>query len=144
VDSYDPKTGNVIWHCDWRFSKMPLRTVASPVAGAGLIFANAGDGDGSRDTIALRPGDAGNGAKAEVVWQDRKSFPYVPCLLTQGDYLFSVNDAGVAACHPRPHGRAYLERAAGSAMTASPVLVDGKVYAAGKTDRSTCRRGDDV
>jgi outer membrane protein assembly factor BamB len=132
VDSYDPRTGNVLWHCDWKFARMPLRTVASPVAGAGLIFANAGDGDGSRDAVAIRPGGNGNGEKGEVVWQDRKSFPYVPCMLTQGDYLFSVTDSGIAACHRARTGERIWSERLGSPVTASPVLVDGKIYATGE------------
>jgi outer membrane protein assembly factor BamB len=132
VDAYDPQTGNAIWHCDWSFARMPLRTVASPVAGAGLVFANAGDGDGSRDTIALRPGGNGSGSKGAVVWQDRKSFPYVPCMLTQGDYLFTVTDAGVAACHRALTGERVWSERLGSPVTASPVLVNGRVYATGE------------
>jgi outer membrane protein assembly factor BamB len=131
VTGYDPATGALNWHCDWPFDRKPLRTVASPVAGAGLVFANAGDGDGSRDLIAVRPGGKGE-AKGQVVWQERKSFPYVPCLLTQGDHLFSVNDAGVAACHVARTGERVWSERLGSPVTASPVLVDGKVYAAGE------------
>jgi outer membrane protein assembly factor BamB len=130
ITAYDPETGNVHWNCDWPFDRKPLRTVASPVEGAGLIFANAGDGDGSRDLIAVRPGKKGV-KDGEIVWQERKSFPYVPTLLTYGKYLFSVNDAGIAACHVAATGERVWNERLGSSMTASPVLIDGKVYAAG-------------
>jgi outer membrane protein assembly factor BamB len=132
VDAYDPATGSVNWTCDWPHAKKPLRTVASPVAGAGMIFANAGDGDGSRDMIALRPGTKGDGTKGAVVWQESKSLPYVPCMLVQGDYLYSVNDAGVAACHRAATGEKVWSERLGSPVTASPILVDGKVYAVGE------------
>jgi outer membrane protein assembly factor BamB len=131
VTAYDPAKGGINWHCEWTFAKRPLRTVASPVAGAGLIFANAGDGDGSRDMIALKPGSKSD-PKGSVVWQERKSFPYVPCMLVQGDYLFTVNDAGVAACHLARTGESVWSERLGSPMSSSPVLIDGKVYAAGE------------
>jgi outer membrane protein assembly factor BamB len=132
VDAYDPESGAVNWHCDWKFAQRPLRTVASPIAGAGLIFANAGDGDGSRDSIAVRPGRKGDPTKADVVWQERKSFPYVPCMLSLGEYLYSVNDSGVAACHVARTGERVWSERLGSPVTASPILVDGKVIAPGE------------
>jgi outer membrane protein assembly factor BamB len=103
--------------------------VASPVAAAGLVVACAGDGDGSRHLIAVRPGGKG---PASVAWEDRKAFPYVPTPLALGDHLFSVNDAGVAACHVVATGEEVWSRRLGEPVTASPVLVDGKVYAAGE------------
>lgn len=132
--AYDPETGTVNWQCDWPYAnpKKPLRTVASPVEGSGLIFANAGDGDGSRDMIAIRPGAKGAGTGGAVVWQESKSLPYVPCMLTKGDYLFSVNDAGFAACHRADNGTRIWSERLGSPVTASPVLVDDKVYAVGE------------
>lgn len=129
VTAYDPATGEVRWNCDWPFSRKPLRTVASPVAAGALVFASAGDGDGSRDAIAVRPGGNGEGTTGQVVWQERKSFPYVPCLLAYGEHLFSVNDTGVAACHSARTGERVWGERLGSPVTASPVLVDGKVYA---------------
>jgi outer membrane protein assembly factor BamB len=132
VTAYDPETGAANWHCEWPFARRPLRTVASPVAGAGLIFANSGNGEGSRDTIAVRPANKADGTRAEVAWQESKSFPYVPCMLVAGDYLFSVNDAGVAACHRARTGERVWSERLGSSVTASPVLIDGKVYAAGE------------
>jgi outer membrane protein assembly factor BamB len=134
VTAYDPETGSVNWNCDWPHAnpKKPLRTVASPVTSGGLIFANAGDGDGSRDAIALRPGAKGTAASGTVVWQESKSLPYVPCMLTRGEYLFSVNDHGVAACHKAATGEKVWNERLGSPMTASPILVDDKVFAAGE------------
>jgi outer membrane protein assembly factor BamB len=132
VAAYDPESGAVIWQCAWPFARRPLRTVASPVAGAGLVFANAGDGDGSRDMIAVRPGNKSDGAKGEVVWQESKSFPYVPTLLPQGDYLFSVSDAGIAACHQAATGKRIWSERLGSTVSASPILVGDKIYAAGE------------
>jgi outer membrane protein assembly factor BamB len=129
VSAYDPATGALNWNCDWPFAGRPLRTVASPIAGSGLIFANAGDGDGSRDMIALHPGDKKTGKSGKLAWQERKSFPYVPCMLSLGDLLFTVNDKGIAACTEAQTGKPIWSERLASAVTASPVLIDGKVYA---------------
>jgi outer membrane protein assembly factor BamB len=132
VTAYDPANGDVNWNCDWAFAGRPLRTVASPIAGAGLIFASAGDGDGSRDMIALQPGSKSAGAAGRVAWQERKSFPYVPCMLCQGDYLFTVNDKGIAACYVARTGETVWTERLGSLFSASPILINGKVIAAGE------------
>jgi outer membrane protein assembly factor BamB len=132
VTAYDPASGDVNWNCDWPFAGRPLRTVASPIAGAGLIFASAGDGDGSRDMIALQPGNKSEGATGKLAWQERKSFPYVPCMLCQGDYLYSVNDKGLAACHSARTGDTIWSERLGSPFSASPILVNGNVIAAGE------------
>jgi outer membrane protein assembly factor BamB len=132
VTAYDPESGAVNWNCDWTFPKKPLRTVASPVAGAGLIFANAGDGDGSRDMIAVQPGSKGDGSAGKVVWQESKSFPYVPSLIADGNYLFSVTDNGIAACHQAQTGKRIWSERLGGPVSASPVLVGDRIYAAGE------------
>jgi outer membrane protein assembly factor BamB len=132
VSAYDPASGDVNWNCQWPFARKPLRTVASPVEGAGLVFANAGDGDGSRDMIAVRPGTKADGGKAEVAWQESKSFPYVPTLLPHGDYLFSVSDSGIAACHQAASGKRIWNERLGSPVSASPILVGDRIYVSGE------------
>jgi outer membrane protein assembly factor BamB len=132
ITSYDPENGKVNWHYAWQFTGMALRTVASPVAIDGLVVATSGDGSGARDAIAVRvPAKAGD--RPELVWEDRRAFPYVPCLLPYKGHLYGVTDKGVAACHVAATGEeVWSERLVGgkgNGFTASPVLVDDKVYA---------------
>ena len=37
--------------------------------------------------------------RTNLVWQDEKSYSYVPTLLASGDFLYCVNDDGFASCH---------------------------------------------
>jgi outer membrane protein assembly factor BamB len=131
ITSYQPDDGSVNWTYAWGFAKMPLRTVASPLAAAGLIVANSGDGAGDRDAIAIRPG-VGELTEKNLVWQVRKTFPYVPCLLAKGDYLYGVNDEGAALCIAAKTGEVVWSERLNSPMTASPLLIDGAVYAFGE------------
>ncbi len=129
MTGYDPRTGTENWHCGWPAARMPLRTVGSPVLADGLIVATAGDGAGDRLAIGVRPGGRGEESAADIVWEDRKTLPYVPSPLALGEHLYTVNDAGFAACHLARTGElVWQERLSGS-VTASPILVDGKVYA---------------
>ena len=132
VTSYNPADGTENWHYTWTFTTHPLRTVASPIEAAGLVIANAGEGGSGRHLIALRTDGKGDVTKTNLAWEDLKSFSYVPTLLASGDYLYSVNDQGFASCHQAKNGDEVWTKRLGSAVTASPVLIDGKVYAIGE------------
>jgi outer membrane protein assembly factor BamB len=128
ITSYEPRTGNENWSYTWTFVTKPLRTVGSPIVSNGMVFACSGDGDGSRHAIAVKLGGTGDVSKSALVWENRRTLPYVPTLLTLGDHIYSVNDAGIAACHVAKTGEEVWSNRLGGAVTASPILVDGKVY----------------
>ncbi len=131
LTGYDPKTGHENWNYTWKFKKMALRTVASPIAHDGLVFLNSGDGSGERAMIAVKLGGEGDVSATNLAWENRKTFPYVPTLLASGEYLFGVNDDGFAFCWVAKTGEEVWSERLGSPMWASPILVNGKIYAAG-------------
>jgi outer membrane protein assembly factor BamB len=131
VTSYQPQTGTENWHWTWTFDGMALRTVSSPIFSQGLIFANSGDGSGARHTVAIKAGGKGDVTKANLVWENNKrGVPYVPCMLAWGDHIFFVHDKGFAACFEARTGKTiWNERLSDADISASPVLIDGKIYA---------------
>jgi outer membrane protein assembly factor BamB len=129
ITSYNPMTGKENWNYAWEFAGMPLRTVASPIYHAGMIFANSGDGGGARHTLALKIDDREGPKKVSLAWEEKKTFPYVPTMLAYGDFLFYVNDSGHAGCCVAATGKTVWLESLGGNMTASPVLIDGKIYA---------------
>jgi outer membrane protein assembly factor BamB len=130
ITGYDLASGARNWHWRWHFSGMPLRTVASPIFGAGLIFFGGGDGGGDRHFVAIQPGQKGNPSSARLAWgQEKRLLPYVPCYLAQGDHLFWVNDTGLAGCSLARTGEIVWTARLGGVVYSSPVLIDGKVYA---------------
>src|SRR5262249_32264649 len=63
-------------------------------------------------------------------WENRKDFPYVPTPLVHGEHIYFVNDAGFAGCYHAASGkRSWFERLADTGFHASPLLINGKVYA---------------
>jgi outer membrane protein assembly factor BamB len=135
ITAYNPKDGKEIWTYTWSFDRMALRTVASPIVADGVIIANSGDGSGERNQIAVRLGGTGDVTNTHFAWGIKvdKESPYVPCLLSSGPYVFGVNDFGIAACHIAKTGEKVwsellLDRKA-QLMSASPLLIDGKIYA---------------
>jgi outer membrane protein assembly factor BamB len=132
VSGYNPQTGGENWVWNWNFVGMALRTVASPVAGLGLIFVNSGDGSGARHSIAVKVGDKGDVTATNLAWEKKRDMPYVPGMLLSGNYLFSTNDRGLASCQDAKTGEVLWYERLGGDITASPVLIDGKIYTANK------------
>ena len=132
VTAYNPDDGSVYWNYVWTFPHNPLRTVASPIMAGGLVIANAGEGGAGRSLLALRPDGKGDLTKTHLAWEDQKSFSYVPTLLASGDYIYAVTDKGFASCHQAKTGAEVWTHRLGGDVSASPVLIDGKVYAAGE------------
>jgi outer membrane protein assembly factor BamB len=128
ISGYEPDTGREKWHWSWHFSNMPLRTVGSPVYSQGIVFAASGDGSGERHMVAVRAGGKGDVTATNLVWQRKRDFPYVPTILAYDDYLFYVNDLGVASCRRALTGATIWSHRLESSVTASPVIVDGKMY----------------
>jgi outer membrane protein assembly factor BamB len=139
LTAYNPKDGKEIWNFVWAFDNMPLRTVGSPVIADGMAICPSGDGSGERNMIAVRLGGTGDVTKTNLAWQikARRDTPYVPCMLSSGPYLFAVNDFGVTTCYVAKTGeKVWSEALFGdtpmrtnkSAVSASPVLIDGKIY----------------
>src|SRR5262249_28921588 len=139
LTAYNPKDGKEIWNFVWAFDNMPLRTVGSPVIADGMAICPSGDGSGGRKMIPVRLGGTGDVTKTNLAWQvkARKDSPYVPCMLSSGPHLFAVNDFGVTTCYVAKTGeKVWSEALFGdtpmrtnkSAVSASPVLIDGKIY----------------
>jgi outer membrane protein assembly factor BamB len=131
LTSYDPETGHENWNfTSWPWLKMPLRTVGSPIALDGMIIASSGDGSGERNTVAIRPEGKGTLSKEVVLWSKTKLYPYVPNLLALGEHIYFVNDGGIACCAVAKTGELVWSERLGGNFSASPVLIDGKIYAA--------------
>jgi outer membrane protein assembly factor BamB len=136
ITAYDPKDGKEIWNFIWKFDKTRLRTVGSPIFHDGMIFAISGDGGGDRHMIAIKAGGAGNVSATNLVWQKKKYTPYVPTPVAKDGMIFWVTDKeNVAYCVDAKTGNVvWNERLGGGAeITASLVMVDGKIYIINET-----------
>ncbi len=126
ITSLDPKTGDINWETD---SLGKLRCVACPVLANGLIFQVSGQGDGSREAVAVKPGKKG-GAAPTVAYRIARGPAYVPTPLFTGDLLFAWGDAGIVTClKPESGDEVWKERVGDSKFFGSPVCVNGKLYA---------------
>jgi outer membrane protein assembly factor BamB len=130
ITAYDPKTGAENWAYEWTFTGMALRTVCSPLEAAGLIFVSSGDGSGARHFIAVEP-PAKSGERPKLAWSSvSHSFPYVPTIVARDGYIYLIDDNGSFLCHDAKTGdEVWKTPPMRVKFFASPVLIDGKVYA---------------
>ena len=123
VASFDPDSGKPLWMVDGPSQEF----VATPVYSerAGLVFVSSSWP--KQVLLAIRPDGSGDVTQTHVAWRDNKGAPYVPSLIVAGDFLFSVNTAGVAFCYEAATGRVFWQEKIGR-HHASPVLVGGLVF----------------
>jgi outer membrane protein assembly factor BamB len=129
VQGLDPATGDVLWSCrvatDW----------ASPVYGAGLIYADPGVKStfpvGTPGTgAAIDPTGKGDVTKTHVKWQAKVAEAEGSSAIIVGDYLYRVSIPGILRCWKIQTGElTYDERLKGIATMASPIATaDGRLY----------------
>lgn len=132
VTAINPDNGKQIWELS---KLMKLRSVAGPVIGDNILFAQCGSGGGGKGFVAVEPGS--NASKAKLKWQSTRGIPYVPTPLFIDGYLYYITDGGHAACiNPSDGAVLWMERIAEKlGFFGSPVCVNGHIYAIAKDGR---------
>jgi outer membrane protein assembly factor BamB len=134
VSGYDVANGIEKWKWIWESNTAHLRTVGSPILSQGLVFFSGGNGPGARHVVAVNLHDRADGRAPDLAWELRNTFPYVPCMLSRGEYLYFINDSGIAGCYVAKTGESvWTNRLPGGNVTASPVMVEDRIYAFSET-----------
>lgn len=127
VTGHDINTGKELWRAD---SLNPnddgaYRIVASPVVHGNIIIAPTRE----RPMLVLRPGGRGDVASSHIMWSFQNG-PDVPTPVTDGTYVYVVNDRGIMWCLDAKTGNEVYGkmRLQPSTYSGSFVLADGKLY----------------
>jgi outer membrane protein assembly factor BamB len=127
VTGHDIATGKELWRVDGLnpTNNPNYRIVASPVVHGDLIIAPTRE----RPMLVLKAGGRGDITKSHVLWSF-DSGPDVPTPVTDGTYLYSVNDRGIVFCLEARTGKEIYgrQRLRPGTYSGSPVLADGKIY----------------
>ena len=126
VYGYDPDSGKELWSA----GGTTFEVIPTPSVGDGLVFASAGR---AGPTLAIRPGGSGDVTATHIAWKAAKGSPFIPSTLVHEGVLYMVNDMqSIATAYDSKTGEVLwqgrLGEAARESFSASPVLVDGKVF----------------
>jgi outer membrane protein assembly factor BamB len=130
VTGHDPATGREIWRAAGLNPRKDrnYRVVASPVVVGETIFAPSR----KAPLLALRAGGTGDITKSNLLWSRTtgNGTPDVPTPVSDGKYLYLVEDAGLVTCLDVANGNVIWgpQRTTGGTVSASPLLADGKLY----------------
>jgi outer membrane protein assembly factor BamB len=122
LDAYDPGTGKRLWYLPGLTGKELAR---SPVAAHGMIYTAQGFG---RALLAIRPGGDGQRTAGDVVWTFGNVAWDVPSPVVSGQWLFLVNNMGVARCLDALTGEVLWEQRLRGRHRASPIAAGGRIY----------------
>jgi outer membrane protein assembly factor BamB len=127
VTGHDLATGKELWRgTGFNPGKDPnYRVVASPVVHGDFVYVPTR----VKPLQAFRAGGRGDITKSHLVFQFQNG-PDVPTPVTDGKYLYSVNDRGIVYCLDARTGAQIYggQRLKPGTYSASPVLADGKIY----------------
>jgi len=127
VTGHDPVTGQELWRADGLnpTRNRAYRIVASPIIAGDLIIAPTR----VRPLLVLRAGGRGDVLDSHVVWEAEHG-PDVPTPVTDGQYLYLVNDQGIVYVHDLKTGALVYgrQRLRPGTYSASPVIADGRIY----------------
>ena len=126
VVAYDPDNGRELW----RVGGTTMEVVPTVVVGHGMLFSSSGR---AGPTLAIRPGGQGDVTRTHLVWSSPRGSPFIPSPILHGDQLYMVNDmTSIATAFDAKTGRALWQNRLGAAQregfSASPVVVDGKIF----------------
>ena len=119
VATYDPKSGRELWSTE----ATTYATCGTMVWDENLGLAFASGGFPETFTQAIR-----TSGEHEVVWSNNRVKCYEQSMLLVDDLLFAVADNGVANCLRATDGQELWKHRLGGKFSASPLLVDGKIY----------------
>ncbi len=127
VTGHDLLTGRELWRVNGLNpgNDANYRIVASPVVHGELIIAPTRE----RPMLVLKPGGRGDVTSTHVLWSFQNG-PDVPTPVTDGAYLYTVNDRGIMWCLDAKTGTEIYgqQRLRPGTYSGSFVLADGKLY----------------
>ncbi len=127
ITGHDPASGKELWRADGLnpSNNGAFRIVASPVVHGDLLFAPSRE----RPLLALKPGGRGDVTGSHVLWSFNNG-PDVPTPVTDGTYLYSINDRGILYVLDAKSGKTVYgpQRLRNATYSGSAVLADGKIY----------------
>ncbi len=128
VTGHDPLSGTERWRASGLNPEKEgnYRICPSPVIAGNLVIAPTR----KKPMLALAGGGSGDVSKSAVRWKLERNGPDVPTPVSDGKYLYVVEDKGLVTCVRLSDGEVVWgpDRTAVGPVSASPILADRKIY----------------
>ncbi|WP_233207363.1 MULTISPECIES: PQQ-binding-like beta-propeller repeat protein [Pirellulaceae] len=121
--AYDPPTGKELW----RVRHGGMNAAIRPVYRHGLVYIFGGDGQ--TKLVAVDPSGSGDVSLTHIVWNSGKAIPQRPGPVFVNDWMFLIDDSGVATCLDAKTGDVVWNKRIGGNYRASLVCAGGFIYA---------------
>ncbi len=127
IGAYDAANGKEIWRATYDgYSVVPR-----PVTGLGMVFFSTGFDHPK--AMAVQLGGKGDITDTHIKWILQKGAPRTPSMILDGNLLYMISDGGIASCIDAKTGKPFWSERLGGSFSASPILVDGKLYCVNET-----------
>lgn len=131
----DALTGRMLWSLPV-FDK---RCCSSPLVVGDIAIGTNGSGGGGNELVAVRiPGP--DQPEPQEIYRIERAAPYVPTVAVKGDWLFAVDDKGIASCCAVASGEVIWSRRIGGNFGASPIVVGDKMLIISLDGKATILR----
>jgi len=118
VDSYDPKTGKLLWHVECLSGDVaPSAAYADGIVYVANEYASAS---------AIDVGNHGSGPK--ILWQWDEALPDAASPVANEHYLILPSGYGIVNCLDVKTGHVFWEHEFDKGFYSSPILVNDRVY----------------
>ena len=136
VTAHDPGTGKELWRMNGLnpTNNPNYRIIASPLAVRDMVIAPTRE----RPMLAIKGGGRGDVSATHRLWSFDNG-PDVPTPVSDGTLLYSITDRGVAYALDVATGKVVYgpARLRPDSYSASPVLVEGRIYVTSENDGLT-------
>ena len=120
--SYEVETGKELW----RVKHGGMNAAIRPAYRHGLVYIFGGSGRTAM--VAVKPDGSGDVTSTHIVYGLGRGVPKRPGPVMFGDYMFMLNDDGIANCVDAKTGEVKWQQRMEGSYRASPILADGRIY----------------
>ncbi|MFK7821130.1 MAG: PQQ-binding-like beta-propeller repeat protein [Planctomycetaceae bacterium] len=137
--AYEPATGREIWRADCGngFSTTPMA-----IYDAGLVICSTGFMRPA--LVAVNPSGTGDVTKTHIVWTARQGGSTMPTAVAHNGLIYSLGDRGIMTVLESKTGKKRSRFRVNGNYSASPLLVDEKLYIGSKEGLLTVYSLNDI
>jgi outer membrane protein assembly factor BamB len=142
ITGVDPQTGSVLWEIDC-FGDETERAIASPIVAGDVIFGTCGFATSDKHCVAVRPSAAGGKSQVSELFRIERGAPHLPTPLAYQNRLFLWTEKGIVSSARLDNGHVVTTKRIGGNYSASPICIDGRLYAVSDEGEVVVLKADD-